>query len=239
MKTVAIIQARMGSTRLLGKVLGEIEGKPMLWHLINRLGYCKLLDNLVIATTTKKRDDILADFCRRNGIDFYRGSEEDVLDRYYHAAKDFGIDVIVRITSDCPLIDPEIVDIIIQKYISQKDHLDGASNILFRTYPTGLDTELVSSDALERCYNLADTKYQRSHVMPYIYDHLEEFNIYSLKNEDDLSSLRWTVDEEADMRFVKEVYARLYEENSIFYMREILDVLDKEPHLRKINKHLC
>jgi spore coat polysaccharide biosynthesis protein SpsF len=146
-RIIAIIQARMGSDRLPGKVLLPIMGKPMLWHVVNRTNQSRLLNKVVVATTKKSKDDIITEFCRKNGISCYRGEEFDVLDRYYKAAKLYKADIVVRITSDCPLVDPALLDKTIKAYIENMKSLDGASTALKRTYPRGLDIEVFSFSA--------------------------------------------------------------------------------------------
>jgi spore coat polysaccharide biosynthesis protein SpsF len=230
---VAIIQARMCSTRLPGKVMKDISGKPMLWHVIYRVKYSKLINKIVVATSTNKEDDIIENFCKENRILFYRGDEEDVLKRYYEAAKIYNGNKIVRITSDCPLIDPEIVDIVIKEHL--KDEVDYTSNTIERTFPRGLDTEVFNFEALERANEMAKEKYQREHVTIFIYENPHLFKIKNVRNFKDLSHLRWTVDEERDLIFVREIYKRLYKGN-IFFMRDILEVLEKEPDLKRINE---
>jgi len=233
---VAIIQARMGSIRLPGKVLMDIEGKPMLWHVINRVKYSKLINKIVIATSTNKKDDVIEEFCKSNNIDFYRGSEMDVLDRYYQAAKVFKASLIVRITSDCPLIDPEVVDLVIKTHLSSD--VDYTSNNIERTFPRGLDTEVFKFSALEKAYKEAVAPYQREHVTVYIYENPYLFRLNNVKNDKDISYLRWTVDEKADLHFVREIYKRLNKEDRIFLMRDILNVLEREPFLIEINKYV-
>ena len=235
---VSIVQARMGSTRLPGKVLMDIIGKPMLWHVVNRLKYSKFIDRIVIATTRNKNDDILELFCKDQEIDFFRGNEEDVLDRYYQAANLYQADVIVRITADCPLIDPFVVDKVITGYLENHEHLDGASNIIKRTYPKGLDTEVVSYATLEKIRKNATRKYEREHVTIFIYEHLELFKLHSVENPNNLSDLRWTVDEEADLRFVREIYRILYQDSKMVFMDDVLKILKKEPQLAQINKNI-
>lgn len=231
---VAIVQARMGSTRLPGKVLMDIMGKPMLWHVVSRLRFSKLLDKIVIATSVNSKDDLIEDFCKANGIFFYRGKEEDVLDRYYETAKAFNAKHIVRITSDCPLIDPKVIDLVLECHISYQP--DYTSNTIKRTFPRGLDTEVFTFTALEKVYREANEYYQREHVTVYFYEHPQLFKLHNVENNKDFSYLRWTVDVEEDLLFVKEIYKRLYEEGNIFLMKDILMVLNREPNLLEINK---
>ena len=154
--TTAVVQARMGSVRLPGKVLMEIEGSPILWHVVNRLKRSRLIRKIVVATTKDIKDNMIEDYCIKQDIDFYRGSEKDVLDRYYQAASIYQADPVVRITADCPMIDPDIVDKVISGYLADIDNLKGSSNTVKRTYPRGLDTEVISFSALEQIWNSAD-----------------------------------------------------------------------------------
>jgi spore coat polysaccharide biosynthesis protein SpsF len=234
-KIAAIIQARIGSTRLPGKVLIPILGKPMLWYIINRLKHSKLIDTIVIATTTDKKDMAIVKFCRQNRIHCYRGDENDVLARYYQAAKKYRAGVIVRITADCPLIDPSVSDKIIKRFLKSKN-TDYASNTLKRSYPRGLDTEVFSLTVLEKAFREAKELYQREHVTPYIYGHPQVFCLASIKNNKDFSFLRWTVDEKRDLEFVREIYKKLYRKRKIFLMKDIVNLLQEEPYLMKINK---
>jgi len=235
---IAIIQARMGSTRLPGKVMLKIMGKPMLWHIISRLSHSKLINKIVIATSINRKDDIIEDFCKKYDINFYRGSEKDVLDRYYQVIKINNADIVVRITGDCPLIDPNVTDKVIASYLKNIKHFNGASNTIERTYPRGFDVEVISCEIMQEAWEKAEKDYQREHVTPYIYEHPNLYNIYSVENSKNLSYLRWTVDEEADLIFTREIYKRLYREGDTFLMKDILKILEKEPTLKEINKNI-
>lgn len=237
-KIVVIIQARMGSTRLPGKVMKKILGKEVILHDIDRVKQIKNLDKIVIATTTKKDDDVIFEIVKNYNPDvgIFRGSEDDVLDRYYKAAKEFNAKVVVRITSDCPLIDPNISDKVIDTFLN--NDCDYCSNTLKQTYPRGLDTEVFSFEALERAWKEAKENYQREHVTPYLYENPEKFKLLNVSNDDDLSHLRWTLDTPDDFKFISEIYKRLYNKEKMFYMEDILKVLDKEPELIEINKNI-
>lgn len=235
-RVVVIIQARTKSTRLPGKVLKNIVGKPMLAHVIERVENIRLVDEIVIATTVKEEDRVILRLANDCGVKSFSGSEEDVLDRYYQAAKRYQADVIVRITSDCPLIDLEVVDKAIAFYLKYKGTVDYVSNSLRRSYPRGLDTEVFSFEVLERTWQKAKEPHQREHVTPYIYKHPETFRLANVENDVDLSHMRWTVDEERDLEFVREIYKRLYRDGKIFLMRDILALLKREPQLMEINK---
>ena len=233
-KVIAIIQARMGSTRLPGKVLLDIMGKPLLAHIIDRILESKLVNsNIILATTTNPADHVLVDFANENHLDCFIGSEEDVLDRFYQAAKQAGADIIVRITADDPFKDPEIMDKIIQIMID--DNFDYVSNTIKPTYPEGLDIEVFSFESLERAWKESKKTSEREHVTPYIWNHPDLFKLYNVKNDVDLSSMRWTLDTDKDLEFTKAVYERLYVPGKTFLMRDILTILNDEPDLQKIN----
>jgi len=232
---VAIVQARMGSTRLPGKVMKDILGKPMLWHLFNRLKYAKKIDKIVLAVPDKDEDKVLLKLSEEMGIDSFAGSEEDVLDRYYKAAKKYGADVIVRITGDCPLIDPELVDEVIDYYLKNKDKLDFVHN--GTTYPDGIvETEVFPFAALEKAWREAKLASEREHVTPYIWKNSDKFRTATLEYNEDLSHIRLVVDDERDFRLVKEIFKNLYKEDEIFHLHDILKFLEKNPQLLDINK---
>jgi len=233
MRISAIIQARMGSNRLPGKVLMDIGGRPMLWHVINRLKYSKKLNDIVLAIPDSKENDVLEKFAQENKVKYFRGSEEDVLSRYYEAAKEVESDVIVRITSDCPLIDPKIVDLVIEKHLNSEE--DYTSNVFKRTFPRGLDVEIFDFKLLEKAYRQAKEDYQREHVTPYIY---EQSKVYSVESQERLKrpDLRLTVDTKEDLDLIRQVYKTLYFPGNIFYIEEVIDFLDEQPELLNINK---
>ena len=234
---LTIIQARMGSTRLHGKVLKPVLGKPLLWHLIRRLQHSKLIDKIVIATTTNKNDEPIVKVVQEMGIDFFRGSEQDVLDRYYKAAKQFGAAAVVHITADCPLVDPEVTDRVIKYYLDNQGEFDFVSNMHPATFPDGLDTSVYSFAALERAWREAKKPFQREHVTPYIWDQPEIFRIGNVENDVDLSGKeRWTIDYAEDYEFIRAIYEKLYKEEEVFLMQDILRFLDKNPDIREINK---
>jgi len=237
-KIGAIIQARMTSTRLPGKVLMDIEGKPMLWHVVNRLKFSEKLDDIILAIPNTKKNNILEKFAKDNKVKYFRGSEEDVLSRYYKTAKKFKCDLIVRITSDCPLIDPQIVDLVIEKHL--KLNADYTSNTLKRTFPRGLGVEVFNFKVLKKAQKEAKEDYQREHVTPYIYEHPEIFELQNIeaKGKFRRPDLRLTVDTKEDLQLIKEIYSYLYKPRQIFYTEEIIDLLDKHPELIKINANV-
>lgn len=228
---VAIIQARMGSTRLPGKVLMEICGRPILWHVVNRLKAAALIDKIVVATTVEKADDLIEDWCLENGVPFFRGSNDDVLDRYCRAAKKFGARAVVRITADCPLIEPELVDGIIEKFAEGGyDHV-GVDN----SFPDGLDAEVISLSAIEIANSEATLASEHEHVTPYIWKNAGRFRLASIKSVKDLSHLRWTVDDGKDFLLVSKIYEGLWKKYEVFHMRDILKFLEDNPELLNIN----
>jgi len=237
-KTAAIIQARMGSTRLPGKVMKDLKGKPVLWHVIERVKQAENIDQIIIATTTHKRDKIIFEKAKKWGVKAYQGSEEDVLARYYEAANKYDVDTVVRITSDCPLIDPHVIDEIVE-YYNKNDYTlvtNAGSDLNNRTYPRGLDTEVFSFKVLEKAYKKGEEKYQREHVTPYIYENHED--IFYYKNNKDLSNYRLTLDTKEDFELTKALYDKLYNGKHNFYLNEIIEVLNENKELLKINQKI-
>lgn len=236
MKASIIVQARMGSTRLPRKVLLEALGKSMLEHLVDRLKLAKAADRIIIATTDVKEDDEIAALAYGLRVAAYRGSEKDVLDRFYQAAGLFGMKHIVRITADCPLMDPKVVDNIIDNYFSSE--ADYCSNVLERTFPDGEDVEVFSFNALEKSWSEAKLPFEREHVTPYMRKHPELFKLVNLKNGENISYKRWTLDKEEDFILIKRILEELYPKNPCFGMQDVLDFLKKNPELEEINKKL-
>lgn len=234
-RIIAIVQARMGSTRLSGKVLKDISSKPMLWHVVNRLRQSKLTEEVIVATSTLKEDEEIVKFCNQEKIEVFCGEQKDVLGRYYKAAKEVGADLIIRVTADCPMIDPEIVDLIIEKFEVGK--FDYVSNVIKRTFPRGLDTEVFSFDTLKKVWQEAEEEKYREHVTLFILDNPESFKIASFEGKVDLSDLRWTVDKPRDLDFVRAVFEELG--CTMFGTGDILELLDKKPGLKEINKSVC
>lgn len=228
---LALIQARMGSSRFPGKVLEDLAGRPMLWHVVNRVRMARSLGKVVVATTDAAADDAIAQFCEREGISCFRGSEADVLDRFYRAAKANAADVVVRVTADCPLIDPSVIDKVVARF--DRGDCDYASNIVRYTYPDGLDTEVFSFPALEQAWREAAKPSEREHVTPYL--RTEKFRIASVESEIPVSPdrYRWTVDHPQDLEFVRKVYAA-FSGNGNFGFREVFDLLKERPDLATI-----
>ena len=232
-KVVAIIQARTGSTRLPSKVLHMIKGKTVLEHVVSRVKQCKMIDEVVVATTVEKQDLDIVALCAKMGVSVYCGSEQDVLDRYYQAARLFGADCVVRITADCPMHDWKIIDLVIEKHFENKS--DYTSNTIEETFPDGVDTEVVNFGVLEQAWMEADLRSDREHVTPFI-RRMDKFTKYSVKNEINYRDERWTLDEPEDEAFIKEVFDKLYDEDPWFGMDKILELENRYPELRKINK---
>jgi glutamate-1-semialdehyde aminotransferase/spore coat polysaccharide biosynthesis protein SpsF (cytidylyltransferase family) len=228
---LALIQARMGSSRFPGKVLEDLCGRPMLWHVVNRVGRARKLDKVVIATTDGEVDDPIARFCDKEGVGCFRGSEQDVLDRFYRAAKANAADVVVRITADCPLIDPAVIDKVVARF--ECGDCDYASNALRYTYPDGLDTEVFSFAALEQAWREARKPSEREHVTPYL--RADGFRTVNVESEIPVSptQFRWTVDHPQDLQFVREVY-EAFSANGDFGFQEVFDLLKERPDLATI-----
>jgi len=234
MKIVGIVQARMGSTRLPGKVLKKVNGIPLLQYQLERMRQAKLLDELVIATTSTS--DAIFKFCKENNVQYFLGSENDVLDRYYQTAKNYGADIVVRMTSDCPVIDPNIIDCIIEYFLN--NDFDYVSNTIKRTFPRGMDTEVLTMDALKHAYNKAQKEYEREHVTPYIYLNSNQFKIGHYFGKIDNSHIRLTVDTKEDFELISLIISELYEKDNNFTLEHILKMLEAEPELLKINAHI-
>lgn len=226
MKVSAIIQARMGSTRLPGKVLMTLCGDYVLTHVIRRVERCRLIDEVIVATTDKIEDDIIEKHARSLNINTYRGSEENVLDRYYNAAKNSKANIIVRITSDDPLIDYEVIDKVIENIMNEKT--DYSCNNIPKTYPLGLDCECFTFEALEYAWKNAREPEELEHVTPYIRKHDELFRKSTLVYKKDLSKLRWTLDTIEDYKNISNIYDNLYKKNKFFLMDDILNFINNK-----------
>lgn len=236
MKTAAIIQARMSSSRLPGKVLKEAGGRPLLSRMVERVQRSTRIDEVLVATTVDPSDDTIAEFCGKNGFKVFRGSLMDVLDRYYQAALSVGAQVIVRLTGDCPFIDPALIDETLA--LMETEQTDFACNRLpppmTRTYPIGLDVEAVTFTALEMAWKQATEKHEREHVMPYFYEVPGRFKVGKLDYSTDYGSLRWTVDTPEDLEFVRAVYAGLDNRNDFSWL-EVLKLVQDHPEISEIN----
>lgn len=238
MKTGVIIQARMRSSRLPGKVMMEIQGKSILWHVIERVKQARLVDEIIVATTIHPEDDVIAEAAKIYGVEVFRGSEADVLSRYYYGAKINHLDIVVRITCDCPLIDPHLMDELLEAYLKTGSQVatNAGIDLAQRTYPRGLDVEVFSFSQLERAFYSAIEPYQREHVTPYLYEHCE--SILFFKQERNDSRHRWTVDTQEDYELISAIYQRLFCGQHDFYMEEILALFDMDERLFSINAHV-
>lgn len=233
---VAILQARCSSTRLPGKVMRPILGRPMLSLQVERIRRAHLLDQLVIATSADPADDPIAELCMEQGLSCYRGSLHDVLDRVYQAARRFEAQHIVRLTGDCPLTDPELIDRVISHHL--KGRYDCTNNVMPPTFPDGLDVEVIRMSALETVWQKAVLRSDREHVTPYLYQRPACFKIGHVANARDLSDLRWTVDEPLDFELVTRIYAALYPTQPDFRTADILRLLERRPELVILNSRI-
>ena len=237
-RIIIIVQARMGSTRLPGKILKTILGKPLLGYLIERLQRVSLADKIIIATTTNESDNTIVDFCQKEGVSVFRGSEEDVLSRYYLSAEENQADVVVRITSDCPLSDPKLIDSCIQFFLDNTHQYDYVSNSIERTYPRGFDVEVFSSGALWKAHKLAFSASDREHVTLFMYKNPKQFRVGSIKQGKDLSEYRLTVDTPEDFELIRLILESLYPKNPNFNLEDVTKILEEQPEWVKINAHI-
>jgi len=235
MNTVAVIQARMGSSRLPGKVLMDLGGETTLARVVRRLQRSRQVTKIVVATTTESADEVIVEECERLQVSCFRGSEQNVLDRYYQAAHENAAEAVVRVTSDCPVIDPELVDETVEVF--RDEHADYASNVFPRTYPRGLDTEVFSFDALDRAWREAREAHQREHVTPYLYEHPQIFKLASLSGAADYSRYRWTLDTREDLELLRAIYSR-FDGRDDFSWKEVLRLMESEPELAELNSQV-
>ncbi len=236
MRRVVIVQARMTSTRLRGKVLMPVAGRPMLAQQLRRIKRCALVDAICVATTTNAADEPLVSLAHQEQVDCYRGSEQDVLSRFVGAAQASSADVIVRVTGDCPLIDPNIVDEVIRELITGSSECDYASNVLQRTYPRGLDVEALFLDTLLRVDRLACSPSAREHVTTFVYaERPDLFLVRSVSDAEDNSALRWTVDTAADLHLILALYDGMDLGNRTASYQEMLAYVRAHPELAQLN----
>jgi spore coat polysaccharide biosynthesis protein SpsF len=238
MRVEIYVQARMGSTRLPGKVMMKVLGKPLLGYLLERLAQVRKADAVVVLTTTTPADDAIVDFCVRSRVPCYRGPEEDVLARYRYVAEKRKPDAIVRITADCPLIDPDEVDRVIATYLEFYPSYDYVSNCFERSYPRGLDTEIFSFDALEQAFVEGKSRFEKEHVTPFIYQHPERFILKNVTSPEPLGHHRWTVDTPEDFALIQTILERLYPVYPDFRTKDIVNLFKKHPELMQINAHI-
>lgn len=235
LKTIIVVQARMGSTRLYGKVLKEVLGRPLLSFLCERLKSVRGIDQLLIATTANGEDQKIVDFCLRENIPFYRGSSEDVLDRFYRATRPFNPVIIVRVTSDCPLIDPRRIEEVLNFFVTHFPDYDYVSNSYVRSFPIGMDTEVFSFKSLEEAACEAILPEEREHVTPFIYRRAQRFRTGLITHVPNLADYRLTVDTPEDFELVSKIIQHLYPSNPNFSMEDIIEILGKHPEWKLIN----
>jgi spore coat polysaccharide biosynthesis protein SpsF (cytidylyltransferase family) len=235
-RVIAVIQARLGSTRLPGKILAEIAGRPMLAHVLQRTAAIPGVDGVVLATTVEPRDEPLVDWAVSMGVPCVTGSEEDVLDRFHAVLTRHPADAVVRVTPDCPLLDPEVAGLVVAEWRHRAGDVDYVSNTHPPTFPDGLDVEVMSRDALDTAWREAGLPSEREHVTAFIWNRPAHFRLVNVVHSEDLSAYRWTVDTAADLDFVRAVYARLDEAGTgRFGMRDVLALLRDHPELGTVN----
>lgn len=227
----------MSSTRLPGKIMLNLHGKTVLQHVIERVSASMHIDKVVVATTDFSVDDTIIEECERLGIDTFRGSSEDVLSRYYGCARQYGADTVIRITSDCPVIDPILLDAMVEYFHS--NDFDYVSNTIERTFPRGLDAEIFTFKALEKAFNEATEPFEKEHVTPYIHlSHPEKFSLGSYTNNQNNSQYRLTLDTQDDWTLIKKIYDSLYHKGEIFSYDQVITLLKEQPDLANINAHI-
>lgn len=237
-RTVAIIQARMSSERLPGKVMKTVKGRPLLGFLLRQLQSATALDQIVVATSRDPSDQLIVDYCEKSQVACYRGDLRDVLSRFDEAATAFQAEAIVRICADCPLLDPQIVDRLVLFYKKHQSPLDYASNFRHRTYPRGQEVEIFSRKILALAQEKAAEAEEREHVTPYFYRHPEQFRLGEIFYSDNLSSQRWVVDTPEDFQFIERVLKSLPEESPCYHLEDVLKVLKEHPDWLALNAHV-
>lgn len=236
---VTVIQARTGSTRLPDKVLLDICGKPLLLRMVERVQQAAFAGRIVVATSTKPEDDVIESLCKKADIRCFRGHPTDLLDRHYQAGLKYNAEAVVKIPSDCPLIDHRVIDKVISYYINNSKEYDFVSNLHPATYPDGNDVEIISFDALKTAWEHATKDLEREHTTPYIWENQDKFSIANVEwasGKNFSASHRWTIDYVEDYRFIKRVYDELYESNDAFGLDDIINLLVKNPEIAEINK---
>jgi len=239
MKIVTAIQARTSSTRLPYKVLLPLSGEPLLFRMIERVKRSSLAGTVVVATSLMPDDNIIENLCIRKGINCFRGSQTDLLDRHYKLAVEFNADAVVKIPSDCPLIDPDVIDQVIGYYLKHHPDFDFVSNLHPATYPDGNDVEIFSIEALKTAWENAERDFEREHTTPYIWENPLKFKIGNVvwpTGLDLSTTYRWTIDYEEDYMFICEVYKNLFPDNPLFGLNDILSLIDRNPEIQEINR---
>lgn len=230
---MALIQARTGARRLANKVLLKLKDKTVLEHVIARVQKARTVKEAVVITTVQPEDLKIVELVSSQGIRVLCGSQNDVLDRYYQAARLLGAEHVVRITADCPVMDPDVIDLVVDRYFKEK--ADYCTNTISQTFPDGLDVEVFSFKALSRAWKHARLASEREHVTPYIRKHRRSFKVVSVEQPQDLGALRWTLDEPEDYDFLKKIFGGLYPKNKDFGIQDILEFLSRNPNVRNIN----
>jgi spore coat polysaccharide biosynthesis protein SpsF len=241
-KIVTIIQARTGSSRLSNKIFLPLSNAPLLYRMYERVAKSMLKGTIVIATTSDKSDDKVEDLCKEYQLNCYRGHPTDLLDRHYQAAKLLNADAVVKIPSDCPLIDSIVIDKVLQFYLDNSDKYDYVSNLHPATYPDGNDVEIMSFEALKNAWENAKLELEREHTTPYFWENPDKFKIGNFVWETGLDYSmyhRFTIDYEKDYNFIKQIYDELYPINNKFTLEDILDLLARKPEIKKINEEYC
>jgi spore coat polysaccharide biosynthesis protein SpsF len=234
-KIIAVIQARMGSTRLPGKVLADIEGKPLIWHIYKKLQKISSISEVIISTTNNLTDNPLIEFAKKEKIAFYTGSENNLIDRIYQTGKKFDCDIIVKINADSPLIDINVIENGIAKFLSFKKKPDLVTNCVKETFPDGMQYAIFNFKTIENLRNTIKENFWKEFFYRFIIENQNKYFVINLENNKDISKLRWTVDYKEDLELVRIIFKKLYSKNQFFGMNEILNLLNENPELIKIN----
>ncbi len=234
-KNTVIIQARTQSVRLPNKVLALINGKSLIWHIIERLKSCEMVEQIILATSNREEDKKLIEIANDCNILSFVGDENNVLSRFYEAALKFNADPIIRITGDCPLVDPYLLDKMLEFYL--ENNYDYVSNTIIPTYPDGLDIEIFSFKSLTKTFNEAKLKSEKEHVTPYIWKNPEIFQLYNYRNKEELSNYRWTVDEQLDLELIRQIYFN-FKPKIIFSFQDVIEMAKLNPQIFKINERI-
>ena len=234
-RIIGLVQARTNSSRLPKKVLAQIEGKPLVWHIVNRLKRVQKITDVVISTTNNDADKQLCRFAESENISYYAGSEEDILDRLYQTWKKFNASILVKVNGDCPLVDPTVIDRGLEMYLETKKTPDLVVNTIKNTFPDGMQFGIFNFHTLTNLWLEIRDKFWREFIYMYLVENRKIFKILNLENPTNLSHLRWVVDYPEDLEFVRQVYSHLYVQNPNFAMIDVLSLLEKKPHLTQIN----
>lgn len=232
---IGVIQARLSSTRLPKKVLADILGKPMIWHIVNRMKAIPSLSKIVISTTNNENDEPLREFAKSINIPFYAGSENDILDRLYQTGKKFNATALVKVNADCPLIDPDIIKTAIDQYCTVHPRPDLIENSIPNTFPEGLQFGIFNFITLSNLWHIVKDPFWREFIYMYIIENRTKYSVINIVNNENLSNMRWTVDYPEDLEFVRKIYANLYTKNNLFTLNDILLFLRQNPEIQKIN----